>query len=219
MPWASSGTRGYAGWERRIFSRSQKTTKTVDYLLFSPTAQLAFEMSSTVYKDGRSLAEPGTTLVTNLKGGTGMQRIIVAMLIAIGGVSSVAAREPVSLSKVGLSSLRRISDREGSKIRGAASGVSASGLSSLSAIFYDPSTGSRVNFDLVDFSAAIADNGCGARSDAQNYNAIGLTGPLNILFPSGLTASISSFSAGGSSQAVLNGGALTFTVPNPSFNP
>ncbi len=147
-----------------------------------------------------------------------MRNVVLAALLVVltGGVAS--AKEPVSLSKVGLTGIKKISDRQGNKVRGMAVKAVASGLSSLGAVIYDPATASRVNLDLVNFSSAEDSMGCGPNVDAQNYNVIGV-GPAFVFSVGDFTASIGSFTAGGSSQSVVNGGASMFVVPNPISNP
>lgn len=141
-----------------------------------------------------------------------MRRLVLALLVVLVGAPVVSAKEPLPLAKYGLNSLRRMSDKEGNSVRGTA--VTASGISSISAIFYDTTTGSRVNFDLVDFSVG-TDPYCMTDQAAQNVNQIGVTGPLTITFPSGVTASISTFNAGGFSQGLVSSRVtpLTFTMP------
>lgn len=145
-----------------------------------------------------------------------MSKYVLAVMLVVVGATAVDAKEPLKLSRYGLSSLRKMSDREGNSVRGA--GVTASGLSSLSAIFYDPTTGSKANVDLQNFSLAHDPAAC-STAVAQNYNQIGVSGPLLITFPSGLTASISSFSAGGASQGLLNPIGVPFLVQNPTTIP
>lgn len=131
-----------------------------------------------------------------------MRKFVLAMALILIGASAAEAKEPINLAKYGLSSLRKMSDRDAQRVRGTGM-VTASGLSSLAAIFYDPSTGSKANVDLVNFSYG-SDNCACDSALAQNYNQIGVQGPLTISFPGGVTASISTFSAGGASQGAVS---------------
>jgi hypothetical protein len=148
-----------------------------------------------------------------------MRNVVLAAVLMVLSCGVASAKEPVSLSKVGLSGIKKMSDRQGHKVRGLAVKAVASGLSSLGAVIYDPDSGSRVNLDLVNFSYGGDAAGCGPNVDAQNFNVIGI-GPTAFVFSvNDFTASIGPFSAGGSSQSIVNGGASSFIVPNPISNP
>jgi hypothetical protein len=147
-----------------------------------------------------------------------MRNVIVAAMLVVLGAGVASAKEPISVSKLGLTGIKKMSDRQGSKVRGLAVRATASGLSSLGAVLYDPATASRVNLDLVNFSAAEDAMGCGPNVDTQNFNVIGLS-PAFVFSVGDFTASIGAFSAGGSSQSIVNGGAASFLVPNPATNP
>jgi hypothetical protein len=147
-----------------------------------------------------------------------MRNVVLAAVLVVLSCGVASAKEPVSLSKVGLSGIKKMSDRQGHKVRGMAVKVVASGLSSLGAVIYDPATAARVNLDLVNFSYGEDSMGCGPNVDAQNFNVIGLN-PAFVFSVNDFTASIGPFSAGGSSQSIVNGGASSFIVPNPISNP
>jgi hypothetical protein len=147
-----------------------------------------------------------------------MRNVVLAALLVVLGGGVASAKEPVSMSKVGLTGIKKISDRQGNQVRGLAVKAVASGLSSMGAVLYDPATASRVNLDLVNFSSAQDAMGCGPNIDAQSYNVIGLT-PAFVFTVGDFSASIGAFTAGGSSQSVVNGGATSFLVPNPIGNP
>jgi hypothetical protein len=149
-----------------------------------------------------------------------MRKFFGAVAAMVMAASTVGATEPVSLDGVGLGGIEQISDAEGKSVRGLSASSAASGLSSLGAIFYDVTTGSKANIDLVNFSAGEeSDAAPGAGVDAQNYNAIGIAGDLAVTFPGDTTAGVSAFSAGGSSQGGANLGVAAFVVPNPAANP
>jgi len=147
-----------------------------------------------------------------------MRNVVVAALLVVLSGSVASAKEPFSLSKTGLTGIKKISDRQGNKVRGLAVKATASGLSSLGAVLYDPATASRLNVDLVNYSFAEDAMGCGPNVDAQNFNVIGIS-PALVFSVGDFTASIGPFSAGGSSQSIVNGGAASFLVPNPATNP
>ncbi len=149
-----------------------------------------------------------------------MRKFFGAVAAVLMAASMAGAAEPIALSRLGLGGLERMSDAEGASVRGLAAATAASGLSSLGAIFYDVSSGSKANVDMVSFSAGSEDRAApGAVLDAQNYNVIGMNPGITITFPSELTAGIGAFTAGGSSQSGLNLGAAAFVVPNPASNP
>jgi len=149
-----------------------------------------------------------------------MRKILFALVAVLACGSLVSANEPVALEGLGLDGLQLISETEGKQVRGLAAVSNASGLSSLGAIFYDTTTGSKANVDLVNFSAGGEDdNAPGGTADAQNYNAIGFGADLTITFPGTTTAIISDFTAGGSSSNVVNANPAVFVVPNPTFVP
>jgi len=149
-----------------------------------------------------------------------MRKFFGAVAAVLVAASMAGAAEPVALDRVGLGGLEQLSDVDGAAVRGLSASSTASGLSSLGAIFYDVTSGSKANIDLVNFSAGEEGQAApGASVDAQNYNAIGIAGDLVVSFPGGSTAGISGFSAGGSSQSGANIGVATFVVPNPAANP
>jgi len=149
-----------------------------------------------------------------------MRKFFGAVAAVLMAASMAGAAEPVSLDRIGLGGLEQLSDVEGTSVRGLSASSTASGLSSLGAIFYDVASGSKANIDLVNFSAGAESAAApGASVDAQNYNAIGIAGDLAVTFPGGTTAGVSAFSAGGSSQSGANIGVTTFVVPNPAANP
>jgi len=145
-----------------------------------------------------------------------MRKFLFALVAVLVCGSAVSANEPVALEGLGLDGLQSMSETEGKQVRGLAATSSASGLSSLGAIFYDTSSGSKANVDLVNFSAGSEDgNAPGSTVSAQNFNSIGSTTALEITFP-GAGSAISAFSAGGSSQSQANGTVTPFTVPAPA---
>ena len=145
-----------------------------------------------------------------------MRKFLFALVAVLACGSFVSANEPVALEGLGLDGLQSISETEGKEVRGLAATSSASGLSSLGAIFYDTTSGSKANVDLVNFSAGGEDDDApGATVSAQNFNAIGSTAAIDITFP-GAGAGISAFSAGGSSQSQANGTVTPFVVPAPA---
>lgn len=149
-----------------------------------------------------------------------MRKFLFAFVAALACGSFVSANEPVALEGLGLDGLQTISETEGKQVRGLAAISNASGLSSLGAIFYDIETGSKANVDLVNFSAGNETTDLeGDNVDAQNFNVIGLTADLTVTFPGASTATISDFSAGGSSSSALNNGVAAFVVPAPAFAP
>ena len=148
-----------------------------------------------------------------------MRKFLFALVAVLACGSFASANEPVALEGLGLDGLQSISETEGKQVRGLAGISNASGLSSLGAIFYDVTTGSKANVDLVNFSAGTEDDAApGATADAQNFNVIGIGTALDITFP-GSAAGISAFSAGGSSSSVVNANPLVFVVPDPVFAP
>lgn len=145
-----------------------------------------------------------------------MRKVLWALVAVLAGGVAARASEPAGLDGLGLGDIQAISESEGTQVRGLAASSSASGLSSLGAIFYDTSSGSKANIDLVNFSAGGEDGGApGDTVSAQNFNAIGSTTALEITFP-GAAAGLSAFSAGGSSQSQANGTVTPFTVPAPA---
>jgi len=108
-----------------------------------------------------------------------MRKFFGAVAAVVMAASTVVAAEPVELDGVGLGGIEQISDVEGKSVRGLSASSAASGLSSLGAIFYDVTSGSKANIDLVNFSAGEESAAApGAGVDAQNYNAIGIAGDL-----------------------------------------
>lgn len=149
-----------------------------------------------------------------------MRKFLFALVAVLACGSFVSANEPVALEGLGLDGLQSISETEGKQVRGLAGISNASGLSSLGAIFYDVTTGSKANVDLVNFSAGgETDAAPGGTADAQNFNVIGVGTALDITFPGTTTAGISAFSAGGSSSNVVNANPAVFVVPAPAFAP
>jgi hypothetical protein len=144
-----------------------------------------------------------------------MRKFLFALVAVLACGSFVSASEP-ALEGLGLDGLQTISETEGMEVRGLAAVSNASGLSSLGAIFYDTTSGSKANLDLVNFSAGGEDDAApGGTADAQNFNSIGLTTGIDITFP-GAAAGVSAFGGGGASQNVVNANPAVFTVPAPA---
>ncbi|MFM7070912.1 MAG: hypothetical protein ACKO38_03835 [Planctomycetota bacterium] len=155
-----------------------------------------------------------------------MRKFLFALVAVLACGSFVSANEPVALEGLGLDGLQSISETEGKEVRGLAAQAYASGLSSLGAIFYDTTSGSKANVDLVNFAmggeggaGATTGGADGSTNDGQAYNQIGLGAALTLTFP-GAGATVSAFSAGGASQAGSSLGAATLALPVPaSFAP
>lgn len=103
-----------------------------------------------------------------------MLRALICLALFLSG-SVCYAQEP-SLASLGLSSLQRISDQSGAMVRGASSTAYSMSVASVSALLYDPDTGSQVNIDLAHFSNSSGSGVVNERSTAASEAALGLTG-------------------------------------------
>lgn len=86
------------------------------------------------------------------------------------------ASEPTDLSRWGLGDLQVVSDHQGEAIRGEASRAYSMSVASISALIYDPATGSQTNIDLAHFSNSESTGTVSNPSTAATEGALGLTG-------------------------------------------
>lgn len=134
--------------------------------------------------------------------------ILIAGVLILFAAPTVRAAEPIPLRKLGLGSLKPISSAEASKVRGAASGASATGLTTGSLFLYDPMTGSRFGWESTQFGRSADTSAMSQRSSAQVMNVILSGGPFSVQFPSGLTANVSAFNVYGGSIGQAGSGPL-----------
>jgi len=134
---------------------------------------------------------------------------IGAIGFALMASGSAVAADPLSLGSLGLSGLRPVSDRAGLQVRGMSSRAYSMSVASLSALIYDPATGSQTNVDIAHFSNSESQAFGGNSATAATEGVVGFTG-LDIAI-GGFRATISpgalfvgGQSAGGGAFAVGN---------------
>jgi len=143
-----------------------------------------------------------------------MRHLILIVVVSLfATVSAVQAAEPLPLAKLGLGSLKPIGNAEASKVRGSASGASATGLTTGSLFLYDPATGSRFGWESTQFGRSADTNAMTQRSGAQVMNVITSGRPFAVTFPSGLTANVASFNVYGGAMSMAGGAPLFAPVP------
>jgi len=98
------------------------------------------------------------------------------LCLAMLAVGTIAYGQEPSLAQFGLSELRPVSDNAGMKVRGSASRAYSMSVASVSALLYDPETGSQVNIDLAHFSNTTAEGAVNEPSTAASEGVLGLTG-------------------------------------------
>lgn len=89
---------------------------------------------------------------------------------------SALAAEPLTLGSLGLGSLRPVSDRAGLEVRGMSSRAYSMSVASLSALIYDPATGSQTNVDIAHFSNSESSAAVGNSATAATEGVVGFTG-------------------------------------------
>lgn len=104
-----------------------------------------------------------------------MKQLSGWMLVLCSAVPAMAS-EPADFSRWGLGDLQVVSDQQGESIRGEASRAYSMSVASISALIYDPATGSQTNIDLAHFSNSEATGTAGNPSTAATEGALGLTG-------------------------------------------
>ena len=141
-----------------------------------------------------------------------MKKLVCAVALVLFGC--VAASADDALRQAGLVGMEMISDADGAQVRGQASSVTGTGLSSISALIYDSLSGSRFNLDSIHFNTG-SDGNTGATTAATSGTqfetlasvtgfAVSIASANNGLFTAALDATVMGVNWSGAAIAVPN---------------
>lgn len=151
---------------------------------------------------------------SSLKPRMWMPGLVLAALLATAGQRSCSADD--SLAAFGLQGLNRITDAQAMQVRGMSSRSYSMGVASLSALIFDPATGTQVNIDIANFSNSESTGSVSTASSSAVEGVVGFTG-LDIQV-GGFRASLSPGALFFGGQSGAGGGFSVNSLNVPRFN-